>query len=419
MEVEETKLPSQESFEVDVSGKCSQQGGCVNHEFVGLSSNYWSYIHLAIRDVQRLELVQGIDCLTSAPTLSNGTLYQTSNNENNESMQLNIPVSRCEVNGIVVGIDIKSDGRAMYLVDDGTDLIDCIEWTSSYNALPEIEGDLITKSIQLGDVVRVLGKIRTIACNAGNGGVREIHVDLIQSYSDALPNNETLHWLKCIHTGKQVVNELDAKVIFQNTSRMGLTPNSTYYKRIKNGNEIAYKLDIDLKKKSSMDLDDDWEYFGAECSCELSYKKELLYCHCHAKYIKSDPEFFFRDFVLRRLLKIERDLHDEGPLFFLFKSILNDSDVKKVGEEILGRGKNLFLLLATTFDALRSDGVIYLNDTETDEYLLVSSSRVLEPFVKESLVSYLTKENPPKYIQHVPRRRITFIRNKIKRMPLS
>ena len=405
VEIDEAEITSQRGdSEVDLAYESNQQEGCVNHELIGLSPSYWSHLHMTVYDVQQLVVYNGIDCMIA---ISNETDVSYQNK------QLFIPVSRCEIDGVIVGIDNKSGGRTIYLIDDGTGMIDCVQW-NSYNDLSDLESSLSNKALQLGDTARILGKIRTISCDSSYGGTREIHIDLIQCYSDALPNNETLHWLKCIHTGKRVVNAPYSRSLFKKLA-LSLKTESTYYRRMRNGNEIAHDLDLDPKTQSVLNYDDDWEYFGVDCCCEVSYKKPLLYCHCHAKYVKTDPEFRFRDCVLQYLLETENKLQDDGPLVFSFKSVLQNPEIHQCGEELLGKGKNLFILLAATFEALRNDGVIYLNDMELDEYLLISCSRVLEPFVKDSMNSFLVKTNPPNYVQHIPRRRITYLKNRLKK----
>lgn len=372
----------------------------VDHHLVGLSALYWSYVHLTAVDVQCLSIVRGIHCMTASAKATECVRDD-----------LHVPVSKCQLCGVIVGVDRKSNGSILYILDDGSDLIDCIQWDPYLNDFPEMDGqNSMVERVNCGDTVTVFGVIRSVV--NGNDYIREIHIEKIQVCRYHSPNDETFHWLKCVHNGKRVVNKPKNQILFP-TLHSRMNPESSYFFRLQNGNDIVSELKQNHELISRPDCyRDDWEYFGVDCKCEIFHKSDLLYCHCHAKYVKHDPEQRFRDNLLKILLEAEHNLPNEkNGFFFTFKSMKENADIIKAGLDVVG-SKDMYMLLVATFDALRNDGIIYLHDERLDEYLLLSRS-LIKSFIKESLVSKLLKDNPPPYLKCIPRRRISHVKRKM------
>ena len=80
---------------------------------VGLSPAYWAHVPLSIRQVHDLQLLQGINVLVQKRALSAETRL--------------LPLSKCELLGIIVAVESRGDS-VLYVLDDGTGLIDCLYW---------------------------------------------------------------------------------------------------------------------------------------------------------------------------------------------------------------------------------------------------------------------------------------------------
>ena len=226
----------------------------VEHSIVGLSPQYWSYTPMLIGDVHRLVLANGIDCILYDDSTDDNSLYLSKSVPTKEKRSVPrpfrlLPVSRCELCGIIVNLEHRSNGAVFVLVDDGTGFIDCISWGKSNNnfrAIPPLlpfAEETISKSseFQVGDSVRILGKIKclTIASDIQDGNIRtenllgetktqqmnlyyeckrEIQVIHMEHANNDHPNSnhpndlhlnnnhnlEVLHWLKCLHFAQRL-----------------------------------------------------------------------------------------------------------------------------------------------------------------------------------------------------------------------
>ena len=207
-------------------------------------------------------------------------------------------------------------------------------------------------------------------------------------------------------------------------------------------------------------------------------REELLYCHCQAKVEPLDPFFVFRDAVLTQLQLLQARYpkrlqfqykqlryHNE-PLQIIAAQVIaaattttttttvqhnnsidgegdNDDDntntdtdngttdshhvdKKRRTRMIQNMKKNVVMvdrLFIKTFSALRHDGVIYLLNENTDEYLFLTRSKVLEPFVRSVLLQqkknnntnnnnkhYINYQNSPPYIvRNIHHERLMYI----------
>ena len=60
-----------------------------------------------------------------------------SDNDNNNggSKEIYVPISKCSLVGAIVSAEIRSDGSRLYVLDDGTGLMDCVDWSCSYTTI--------------------------------------------------------------------------------------------------------------------------------------------------------------------------------------------------------------------------------------------------------------------------------------------
>jgi OB-fold nucleic acid binding domain len=377
---------------LDVKSKLSSLTGA-ERCLIGLSPHYWAYIPFLIVDIHFLALVRDVFCIIS----TNG---DDSNHDHEGAYALNfIPVSKCKVVGIVVGIERKQSGLIIYTIDDGTGLIDCLFWPqSSHLNLPLLLYDdnmhFNKEPIFLvGDWVRVFSTIRVAAVSGiqetrqdSNGKhwqlhncVHELHVNTIQHidgnhkscrYS---ANPEYEHWFQC-QKWKERYEQRNAKIIY-------------------NGTDVLQLLGTDLVKKalsrSDFPSNDDeigaWRVFGTDCHCNLPYRDELLYCHCQATVEPLDPDFVFRDFILMKLMHMQNKVCSKlEPLQFAYSTLFSDPKLKSIAHS-LGTlsDTDVTRLVCRTFGALRKDGILYLSDDDTDRYVLISRTRVFEQYIQQ------------------------------------
>eukprot|EP00536_Pseudo-nitzschia_multiseries_P008574 jgi/Psemu1/305810/fgenesh1_kg.219_\ len=152
---------------------------------------------------------------------------------------------------------------------------------------------------------------------------------------------------------------------------------------------------------------------------------DLLYCHCQSKAEPIDPSCRFRDALLLKLLSMQSRL--TSMLHFKYKELRENKKLRAVALEEAnpnGNSENASLidrLFLQTFRALRQDGIIYLLNSNTDEYLLITRSMVLEPFVRSLISNELRSSKPtkskfisydkaPKFISKVHNERLLYIK---------
>jgi len=380
---------------------------------VGLSPNYWAHIPLSIADINNLRLMDGIDCMvvSSSPKIS-------------DKEKKYIPISKCLLTGIIVSIHPRYDESIIYLLDDGTGLMDCLKWGSDDEyQLPSLVSPFSAAGIQqqskyeIGDLVQIWGKIRIVRVmktdddddNGGNECVREVHVIRMESaakkelitttttthYYDTSWQRETRHIQRlCDYWCKKPScnQESSATSNFQNNiagnTNNVITPRNAVDVLSILGPTLTRQV-LDRMEWPSPREDNaaSWRIFGPSCQCILSknnLKQELLYCPCLATIEPMDPDWKFREALLCHLLEEEeRSSPDpkKQPFCFEYQSILNNETLQdKIGGGG-GGGASYPTLVLKTVAALRNDGILFLIDRDTDMYLLITRSRVLEPML--------------------------------------
>jgi len=368
---------------------------------VGISPQYWSHIPLQIADIFSLELVNGINCIRA----NDGSF---------------VPVSKCVLVGVVVNVAPRSDASVMYVLDDGTGLVDCLQWSSDVDDvyyLPSLlEKDAQAKEqLRVGDLVRVFAKIQCLSATSTDQKpciIRELQASVIEhvetpSFGRSL-DAEARHWMACIEFQKSVSNTPSEHNAIGCLQRLGPDIKSQVMER--------------QHLPAADDTKGAWRVFGTSCRCSekknLGYMQSLLYCHCQARLEPLDADFKFRDGMLNTLLAMQS--RNEKKLVFTYKQIKRDEGLKALAaKQVSGARSDVSVerLFLNTFRALRLDGIIFLLDDRTDHYLLITRERVLEPFIREEL----RKEQPSRsknfvniqavpYLSSVHRERLLYIK---------
>mmetsp|Transcript_17819 Transcript_17819/g.37203 ORF Transcript_17819/g.37203 Transcript_17819/m.37203 type:complete len:506 (-) Transcript_17819:33-1550(-) len=352
-----------------------------------------------------------------------------------------IPVSRVLLRGTATVIDRRPNGNTLIVVDDGTGCIDCLyreDFFGGKNAYItaffaeheqlENSGDAnhrknfyFGQRFTIGDSLEVMGEIKTLT--AGNvadgtlcegletcndslevrfGCIREVHVtsvcnaDFGTSRTTKHRNGDMVHWLKCTEFSREMANNIrngkDVLTLLGNQISKSILNNSDF---------CAYtylKANTILNRKC--------------CQTPRRFRKALFYCHCEGTLETMDPKFQFRDALLHHLLDMEKRLKSPEdspyrsvtedamdlfgaklesclpPLIFKFESILRDEDLSSLSLNLVSQTSNpdanALRLLRKTIAAVTKDGILSLYDHEKDLYLLVSRTRVIEPYLRLS-----------------------------------
>jgi len=371
---------------------------------------------MTVVDVQNLKLQDGINCLDVYQWLKHQrtTELPTTVSESNDdsfakptSYQKLAPVSKCLLVGTIVYANRRRDGSMVYVLDDGTGLMDCVHWTTLDSQdiyyLPQLDkssGDTDEK-FSVGEQVRVFGKIDCLAVTSGDGEgkeliIREIQASIIERVTDIA--SEARHWKKCITDApKSIQAWLDT---------------------------LGHDIQTQVKQMANLPAADDsaglWRVFGASCRCKLDYKESLLYCHCQSTLEPLDPSLRFRDALLGLLLKMQEKTTKK--LLFRYREMRTNPQLQTVASrEWKGEGGTMatFIekLFLSTFRALRKDGIVHLMNTSTDEYLLITREKVLEPFIRGEMENndistarnFVRMSAAPKYISRVHTERLLLI----------
>lgn len=460
------------------------------HFLVGISPQYWSHAPMNVHCLHQLGLVEGIDCIvvkkaknecqhgirkSNEPKSSekNEGASQVPRKRKNvdddnmkskiprtESDVLFIPVSKCELQGVIVNAERRSNGACLYLLDDGTGVVDCIAWADNavYSLPPLVPQAEEIISCRVGDIVRVLGKIKCVSIGHVretvnlNGRVweirdcaREVQVTCIsrlqrfgERHSTSM-DTQLNHWLRCLQFERRAViriaadfsiggptgqcNYLEQKSVMADPVLNGVDVLSLL------GSEIASKAFQRADFPATNDAYGAWRVFGVGCQCDLPYKDSLLYCHCQATVVPLDPHFKFRDALLNLLLEMEAEAScswrtdpSNSQLHFRYKTIVSNSSLQKVATQTVSKDSNLAVqldqLFLKTFGALRKDGIISLLDNELDTYLLISRKHVIDPYCRKILArtssSLLERRilvsKQPTHLSNVPSARINYVK---------
>jgi hypothetical protein len=188
------------------------------------------------------------------------------------------------------------------------------------------------------------------------------------------------------------------------------------------GPQIQSQVEARVNLPAADDTMGSWRVFGTACRCQLDYMDNLLYCHCQSRLEPLDPSQKFRDALLRTLLDMQSK--SVKMLVFKYKQLKLNEQLRAVASRVvMGKGPtqtNVDTLFLNTFRALRQDGVIYLLNSNTDEYLLITRDRVMEPFVRDQMLrrpdtprNYISLEEAPSYLSRVHNERLLYIKRSL------
>lgn len=401
---------------------------------VGLSPEYWANVPVSIADVHRMKIVGGINCIIR---------------QEKQTWQF-YAVSRCVLAGTIVLVDAKANNSYCFVMDDGTGWIDCLSWGQSEEslyALPALAGDdevAAGAGPRVGDRVRIFGRIECVSVSQTKQDlrlddasmvelrdcIREIHVTFMEPLAPATDCDldwEANHWIKSIRATKPADSSHNA---------MGLRSGIRTLEWL--GPKI--KKDVEERKyfPSASDSLGAWRVFGVACSCRLPYQDALLYCHCQAKTEPLDPNFAFRDALLKCLLEMEEELHQQQQnqqttnqdqsssnpqpqqhdLRFQYQTISNHRELREVAATVVAHTEQPTLyasqLVLATVRALRHDGILCLLDEPSDTYLFVTRRGVLEPYLQRCHQKRRRNNKKqqhwrvPFYLENVPKARLHY-----------
>jgi hypothetical protein len=425
----------------------------------GISPQYWSYVPMSVMDVLNLKLKDGINWMIIRNNDSSSkqkSLLDGDGDDNGRAGEekeknefLLSPISRCLLVGYIVYKSRRRDGSIIYILDDGTGLIDCVHWFNNNNNndtqqdiyhLPSLNmgGDTNDQDdytddaacFSVGDPVRIFGKIECLASisktknqemNSGGGNhnhngndidnnvhtVREIHTSLIERVQNDIAS-EAQHWMQSSSSWS-----------CQNLDSLGLGNINSCL------DNLGPQIQSQINNKINLPAADDiytcsWRVFGTNCCCNLSYMDDMLYCHCQCKVEPLDPSYHFRDTILHLLQSMQAQTTKR--LQFKYKQIRNNEQLQTLASreiivvdeqqhDTIKKKMNTLIdrLFLKTFSALRNDGIIYLLNSNTDEYLLITRYKVLEPYIRNQIENkknkktsnYISYQNSPPYISRV------------------
>ncbi|KAL3933338.1 MAG: hypothetical protein SGBAC_010447, partial [Bacillariaceae sp.] len=349
-------------------------------------------------------------------------------------MPQQIPVSKCLLVGRIVWAQQTSESVMAYVLDDGTGLIDCICYHNNHSDavydLPSLlpissEHDddynhnnsnnnnnyyYNKKPIALGTCVKIFGKIRNLAISHGQV-LREINAMLIDPVHESFhaKNPEQEHWRNCSN--------------FQAHCRKL----STILQPLQCLEILGTRIQSQVRAKRRLPSADDtlgaWRVFGTDCNCTCcqSIKDSLLYCHCQTKVvIKSDPQFAYRDALLKHLL--DRQTKHVKKLVFAYQDIKQEESLRQVATDQAAKSdakKQRFFqeeLVRATIRALVKDGILFHIDQDNDQYLLITREKVLEPFVRDELErtgntkNFVSLKGAPDYMKGVDLEKFVYIK---------
>ena len=364
---------------------------------VGISPSFWAHVPMTIQQLNHLKLVDGIFCW------SGGEHY--------------IPVMKCLLVGCIVSQTIRaSDEASLYVLDDGTGLVDCLAWAKTSDDIYHLP-ILTTKpnshqpdNWELGDMVRVFGKIQCVAVKENDVVVKEVQATLIDRVSKVCV--ETKHWEACMERELSMARIPDE---FTATKYLNLL-----------GSSISAQVRERRMLPARNDKEEEWRVFGTSCSCSLPYKMEILYCHCIAGVERLDPHFAFRDVVLEHLLELQSA--QTKPLTFFYRDIRGIQKLRQEASNSITatqeyRGLEIEIerqvdrLFKNTFRWLRTDGIIYLLNETFDQYLFINRKWVLEPYVQHELKAdssgarnFIRIHDGPSYLGQVHPNKLLYIK---------
>jgi hypothetical protein len=337
---------------------------------VGLSPSFWAHTPMAIRS-----LTGDGGGGAVRPRTPNGAvlLYHD-----------RYPVSKCKLVGWIVSADHKGECH-YYVVDDGTGLMVVLHYTEDEEVLPTLllsDAAVHPNHYSIGDVVSIFGKIMYV------GGKVEIRASTIL---EATPMDEMRHWQECCHAAQRLSNPLD--IIAQ----------------------LGTSIGDQIRDLANLPATDDsiglWRLFGTSCRCAAgAIKDDLLYCKCIATVDSLDPNLSFRWALLERLLVLQERQPSNAPLQFPYHTVAENATLS-TGRDTAATAVTTSRMVRNAFRILRQEGILYLYDKDNDTYVLISRSRVLEPFVRKTLTKFASQR--PAFLEHVPSARLQIVRRSV------
>jgi hypothetical protein len=221
---------------------------------VGLAPAFWAHVPLHIASIHNLKLINGLHCLLVS---QNGTVSKI------------LPITKVTLIGTIVCAERRSNGSVLYVIDDGTGLVDCLHWLDNPFTLPSLTDPESSKNaLSVGTLIKVRGRIECIyihtdkAENISVSGntlesqrcIREIHANAVVEVTDK--DDESLHWDACQSLLASSSNALGVLELL--------------------GSEIQAQVDDRMNLPSADDMCGEWRLFGTKCRCHLSYKDTLL-----------------------------------------------------------------------------------------------------------------------------------------------
>ena len=488
------------------NGNNDGQISSIDSFVVGLAPTFWAHVPLLIEHLKcHLHVVDGMQCfilnVKNHEALDGFSLFSSrlSSTAFPDDQKI-IPISKCHVVGTIVNAERKSNGCNMYILDDGSGLIDILHYSDGdlyeLPSLSRYQDDNVGSNIfEPGDMVRVLGRVQckilklssdlsTFKVDGNkkkqfipaNSITRVIHASVIAPLATASTNrsrarpssidHECEHWMNCIkflRTGS--VHDLSsASDLPLLNNAMDVLPllGSDLSSQITERNSVSWSLAV---QDTSEDVMQAWRLFGTQCQCtNAALKRDLLYCHCTATQQENpanDPNLVYRDALLTKLLEDEaafatalprpksvneiwndiiNKVEDDQNCYhfhFQYSAIVADDKLNQVAMEEISKSSSNYHwtsiergndgairsvqeLIRGTVRALRKDGILYLINADTDTYLLVSRTGVLEPYVRTKLAlqklsaerrtQYDETSSRFQYIKSVPRSRLDFVR---------
>mmetsp|Transcript_1135 Transcript_1135/g.2612 ORF Transcript_1135/g.2612 Transcript_1135/m.2612 type:complete len:425 (+) Transcript_1135:202-1476(+) len=398
---------------------------------IGLSPQYWSYTPLLIGDLNSLLLIDGVDCMVLR---SSGVRTKV------------LPVQNVLLFGVITSIVKRANHNTAIVVDDGTGVIDVAYWDDHDShddspqggafdlppLLPEHQRLKRRKcGFRIGDSIEVMGKIKTLtagepASQLGIGAARcnctrEVVVKSICISTTDRWNAESLRWLTAIQFAKQA----DSMNIGAGGDVLSLC-----------GDKIKSSVMMD----GDMLVDRDFVVNRRCCQTPRNHRESFYYCHCEAKLEPLDPTLFFRGALIDLLLEMESksdlacksatedcldliglsesDQTTTPPLLFRYETVNKNEELSKIALDLVVSQNstpdlvktNVQRLFRRTFAALASNGLLCLFNQEEDIYLLLSRTRVVEPYLRWRRKQPDGYSLPhPFFINCIPRKRLVTI----------
>ena len=267
----------------------------------------------------------------------------------------NRPVSKVEIMGIVLGVEIK-DSKVTMFVDDGTAVVRCIKYTYSnqiakrksqvhtFQGLRD-QGYKILVVPENGDLVLVCG---ILAIQETNYDPYEHIITNIRIEVLTDPNAELLHWTSAMllyesayqkefelpSTGSMVLPLSSSSSSSSSSSGPKLNPYASSNDFDENSMDIVNEPEKSGSSSSSQQLSCSNPFIFCVCAASTStaapkVKQQLLYCHCIVQKLETktktnwlDPTGTFSIIFLQFLLSREMCVDPvTEPLEFSFNNL--------------------------------------------------------------------------------------------------